>query len=143
MNDQLYRVYNECKYNIGVTLQTGMSYNIRPKTFVLLNANDIAYIENACRHDKFFAKGMLSIRDDEENKVDLRQFRIVEEEEAYHSDTDIQDHLKQSAKKIEAWLETIEDKAELFAIWDVAKDMDLPASKLKVLNAKIPNREWI
>ena len=143
MNDQLYRVYNTCKYNLGVKVQGNMQYNVRHGSFILLNANDLVFIENECQKDKFFAKGMLEVRDDDNNKVDIMNFRIVAEEDQHNTDNDIQEHLKQSAKKIEAWLDTIEDKAELYAVWDVAKEMDLPASKLKVLNAKIPNKEWI
>jgi hypothetical protein len=56
-------------------------------------------------------------------------------------DTTITTMLKQSPKKIEAWLADINDPAELDAISAVAKTMDLTASKLKVINAKMPHND--
>lgn len=142
-NNELFRVYNTCKYDIGVKMQDGRQYNIRPGTFILLDANDIAMIENQCRQDKFFAKGMLVAKTDKDEPVDtMQEFRIMEEEGHNDEDT-IKAKLSQPVKKIEAWLETVTDQAELYAIWDTAKTMDLPSSKLKLLNSKIPDRNWL
>ena len=140
---ELYRVYNTCKYDIGIRMQDGRSYNIRPKTFVLLSKSDIAMVENECGEDKFFAKGMLVAKTEEDDPVDImKEFRIVEEEGHNDEDT-IKAKLAMPVKKIEAWIDTITDEAELYAIWDTAKTMDLPSSKLKLLNSKIPDRNWL
>lgn len=142
-SNELYRVYNTCKYDIGVRLQDGRQYNIRPGTFILLDKNDIAMIENECRQDKYFAKGMLVAKTEQGEPINiLNEFRIIEEE-GHNDEETIKAKLAQPLKKLEAWLNTVTDEAELFAIWDTAKTMDLPSSKLKLLNSKIPDRNWL
>lgn len=145
-NNELYRVYNKTKYSIGVQFPDGRNYNIRQNNFLLLDANDIAMIENQCRKKRFISSGMLVPMSEKDEPVDLMElFRIqsVDDGEKHMEDDDIKSKLSMSLKKLEAWIEPIEDETELYAIWSVAKEMDLPASKLKVLKAKIPNKEWL
>ena len=145
-NNELYRVYNTCIYSIGVKFQDGRQYNIRPGSFILLNANDIAMIENESQRDKFISSGKLVPKNERDEKVDIMElFRIQnnDSEQVHYSVEEIKQKLGQSIKKVEAWLDTIEDEAELCAVWQTAKSMDLPASKLKMLDTKIPNREWL
>ena len=59
------------------------------------------------------------------------------------SDQEIVAELRKSAKSIEAWLKDIDSPEELHAIFDVSKTMDLTASKLKVLQAKMPNKDLL
>lgn len=59
------------------------------------------------------------------------------------NDEEITAMLKKSVKQIEAWLNDMTDPAELHAVYIVAKEMDLPASKLKLLNAKVPTKDWL
>lgn len=145
-NNELYRVYNKTKFSIGVQFPDGRNYNIKPNNFLLLDANDIAMIENQCSKKRFISQRMLVPMNEKDEPVDLMQvFRIQNNEEAdeHMEDSDIKAKLAMTVKKVEAWLEPIEDETELYAIWSVAKAMDLPASKLKVLKAKIPNKEWL
>lgn len=144
-NDVRYRVYNRCKYDIGVQLINGVQHNIKPDSFQLLSADDILYIESICNVDKFFAKKMLVVVDTNGKEVDLAELGIAAEESAalHHNDEEIIAALKQSVKKIEAWLSTIEDPAELHSIYEVAVKLDLPASKLSVLDKKIPDKDWL
>ena len=145
-SNELYRVYNKTKYAIGVQFPDGRAYNIRPNNFLLLDANDIAMIENQCRRKKFISQKMLVPMNEQDEPVDVMGlFRIQEADEGdkHLDEDDLKVKLNQSIKKMEAWLNTVTDESELYAIWDAAKQMDLPASKLKILNAKIPNREWL
>ena len=57
------------------------------------------------------------------------------------NDEEIVDKLGKSAKAIAAWLQDIEEPEELHAIFEVAKTLDLPASKLKVIQAKMPSKD--
>lgn len=145
MMEEMYRVNNRCKHDIGVTLMNGMQYNIKAGSFQMLSAMDIQYIESICNNTKYFASKMLVAVDKDGKDVDFEKIGIyVEEDTPVHmNDNEISALLRKSAKQIEAGLSDIDDPAELHAIYMVAKDMDLPASKLKVLKAKIPAKEWL
>ena len=129
-----YRVKNMCRYDIGVNLL------IAAGSFQMMTADDIAYVESICTVNKFFSQRMLIPYDSQGNEVPLDKLGMYVEEDAvqHMNDEAIVAMLKQSPKKIEAWLADITDPAELGAISAVAKTMDLTASKLKVINAKMP-----
>ncbi len=139
------RVYNRCKYDIGVSLINGASVAIRAGSFQLLTVNDILYIESICANAKFFSSKMLVAVDDSGKDVAFEQLGLYPDDtaEPHMNDEEIAAMLKQSVKKIEAWIEPISDPAELDAIYLVAKSMDLPASKTKVLSAKMPDKDWL
>lgn len=143
MSDVRYRVKNMCRYNIGVKLTSGLGIMIAAGSFQLMTADDIAYVESICTVNKFFSKRMLVPYDANGNEVSLESLGLyISEEETKHlDDSTIAAMLKQSPKKIEAWLNEVDDPAELDAISNVAKSMDLTASKLKVINAKMPNND--
>jgi hypothetical protein len=140
MSDIRYRVKNMCRYDIGVRLTNGLSIMIAAGSFQMMTADDIAYVESICTVNKFFSQRMLVPYDSNGNEVPLDKLGMyVAEDTTQHlDDADIIAMLKQSPKKIEAWLADINDPAELGAISAVAKTMDLTASKLKVINAKMP-----
>ena len=132
-----------CQYDIGVKLTNGLSMMIAAGSFQMMTADDIAYVESICTVNKFFSKRMLVPYDNQGNEVPLEKMGMyVAEDEVMHlDDATITNMLKQTPKKIEAWLAEINDPAELHAISSVAKTMDLTASKLKVINAKMPNND--
>jgi len=140
MSDKRYRVKNTCRYDIGVKTVNGANMLIAAGSFQMLTADDIAYIESICTENKFFSKRMLVPYDAQGNEVTLESLGMyVSEDTVEHLNTEtIEAMLKQSAKKVEAWLAEINDPAELDAIVSVAKGMDLPASKLKLITAKVP-----
>lgn len=143
MDTVRYRVKNMCRYNIGVKLTNGLSIMIAAGSFQLMTADDIAYVESICTVNKFFSKRMLVPYDANNNEVSLESLGLyVSEDEPKHlDDATIVAMLKQSPKKIETWLNEVTDPAELDAISDVAKAMDLTASKLRIINAKMPNND--
>lgn len=143
MSDTRYRVKNMCRYDIGVRTVNGASMLIAAGSFQMMTADDIAYVESICNVNKFFSKRMLIPFDVEGNEVSLDTLGmyVSEETEKHLDDKAIEAMLKQSAKKIEAWLADIDDPAELDAVVSVAKNMDLPASKLKIITAKLPNND--
>lgn len=145
MTEELYRVYNKCKYDIGVVRQNGHLANIKAGNFTMLSGDDIAYIEGMCTGKKFFSQKMLVPVDGAGDEVPLEKFLIFEDPNApvHLSDDEITAALKGPIKKVDEWLKKIDDPEELHAIYKVAMTMDLPASKLKILNAKIPNKDWL
>lgn len=139
-----YRVYNRCKYDIGVNLLSGQQANIAAGNFIMLSVNDILYIEGLSKRKVFSAKMLVPV---DENNNDVALEDIGGYPDAYAtphlSDEEIVDKLGKSAKAIGAWLDTIEEPEELHAIYKVAKELDLPASKLKILQAKMPNKDML
>lgn len=140
-----YRVYNRCKHDIGVSLMSGMQTNIKAGSFKVLSVDDIQYIESICNGTKFFSSKMQVAVDKEGKDVPFEKIGIYEDDNVtpHMNDDEITAQLRKSVKQIEAGLQHIEDPAELHAIYMVAKNMDLPASKLKILKAKIPAKEWL
>ena len=141
-----FRVYNMCPYDIGVSLVNGIGLNItHAGGFQMLTANDIVYIE-ANFKAKYFTRKCLVVKDEAGNIIPPEEFGLgdVPNEENVHKDKDeITEMLKASVKKMEAWLKPIEDPAQLHEIYLVAKDLDLPVSKVKVLSAKMKGKDWL
>lgn len=139
-----YRVYNRCKYDIGVNLLSGQQANIAAGNFIILSVNDILYIEGLSKRKVFSAKMLVPV---DENNKDVALEDLGGYPDAYAaphlSDEEIIDKLNKSAKAIGAWLDTIEQPEELHAVYKVAKELDLPASKLKVLQAKMPTKDML
>lgn len=143
--EQRYRVWNKCKYDIGVTLINGQQLNIKAGSFQLLTVNDILFIESICSSIKFFSAKMLVPIDNAGKEIPLDELGLyVDENTVTHmDDSEIETMLKKSVKQIETWLNNIEDMAELHAIFEVAKKLDLSASKLRLLNTKMPYHDWL
>lgn len=145
MSEQKYRVYNRCKYDIGVSLLAGHDIVIKAGSFQMLSVDDINYIESICRVNKFFSQRMLVPVDETGKEIPMAELGVVPnaEKTQHYDDKEIAAILKQPVKKIEAWLAEIEDPAEFHAIASVAKTLDLSASKLKVLKEKMPAEDFI
>lgn len=143
--EQRFRVYNKCKYDIGVKTINGMNLNIKAGSFQLLTVNDILFIESMCRANKFFSAKMLVIVDDTGKEIALETIGLAKDEsvQEHMSDNEIYAMLKKNNKQIEAWLSNIDDKAELHNIFMVAKTADISSSKLKILHDKMPDKDWL
>jgi len=142
---KMYRLYNRCTYDIGVKLSNGQSANVKSNNFILVNAYDILYIDSICNHVKFISAKMLVPVDDTGKDISLEDLGgYTDHDTPVHlNNNEISTMLKKSNKQIEAWLNTIDDPAELHAIFEAVKDMDLPTSKMKILSAKMPNKDWL
>ena len=55
----------------------------------------------------------------------------------------IRKKLNQRAPQLRAWLDGVTEPYLLDAICDVAAEMDLPASKLQLLQERMPGREFL
>ena len=141
---KVFRVYNRCGYDIGVTLTSGVQPIIRAGSFLPMSVNDILYLETIARGKKkpFSSKELVVVSDDGKDLTleDLGGYTDTYSEKHF-SKEEISANLKKSAKQIEAWLEKIEDVIELNSILDVAKSLDLPTSKMKVIMAKLPEAD--
>lgn len=143
--DKRFRVYNRCKYDIGVTLTSGQQVSIQHGSFQPLSVDDILYIESICRKKKFFSKKMLVAVSEDGKDLALEDLGGYADQTSlpHMNDEEIISGLKRPFKSFESWIKGIDDPEELHAIYEVAKTLDLPASKLKILKAKAPTKDWL
>lgn len=139
------RVYNNTNYDIGITLSSGQKPVIRTGSFLPITVNDILYIESTALRSKPFSSRLFVIKNNKNEELTLEDVGGFTDPYAKkHFDADeIAANLSKSAKAIAAWLADIEDPIELDAIRDIAEKMDLQGSKLKVIQAKIPNKNLL
>lgn len=138
--NKIFRVENRCNYDIGVTLTTGQAPNIRRGSFLPLSVNEILFIESNARRRRPFSSGELVAVTDDGKDLTLSELGGYEDTYStkHYSNDEITANLKKSAKQVAEWLKDIEDPVELHAICEVAKAMDLPSSKLRILKEKCP-----
>lgn len=133
------RVYNQRKYSIGLVLQNGLEYTIKPGSFALLTCDEIEYLASIAPA-LFEGEKQLRLED----RALATQLGFVECAQAESLDAEaIRKHLSQRAPQVKAWLDGVREPYLLDAICDVAAEMDLPASKLQLLKERMPNREFI
>lgn len=139
MSDKI-KVFNPQKFDIGViTLDKPMGINIKSGSFALLNEDDIAYVTSI---STLFQRGMLRV--DETRSSIMESVGIdMDADPNFFDDEEIKQYLSASAKKVEIWLSTITESYILDRIYDVAKDMNLNVSKIRVLQAKMPDKDFI
>lgn len=140
---KMFRVYNRCNYDIGVTLTSGQQPIIRKGSFLPLSVNDILYLESIARGRRPFSSGELAVVSDDGKDLKLEDLGGYTDTYSakHYSRDEIMTNLKKTAKQVEAWLENIDDPVELYAIAEIAHEMDLPNSKMKLITAKVPETD--
>ena len=135
MSDKV-RVRNVTKYNIGLTNQTGVGYNIKPGLFITMTREDAEY--NMAIAPKLFAvPARLVVEDEDLNEVmgiDHTVQEVIDE-------TVAEKYLKGSATKLRTWLEENNQPHVLEIVYQAAEKLDLPASKVKIIKEFVPVRD--
>ena len=143
--DKKFRVYNRCKYDIGVNLMSGQQVNISAGNFIRLSVDDILHIEGTSKRKIFSAKMLVPVDDNTGKDIPFEDLGGYPDVYAspHLNDEEIIEKLNKPIKAIKAWLDEIEIPEELHAIYEVARKMDLQASKLKILQAKMPTKDFL
>lgn len=134
------KVFNPQKFDVGVVTQdVPLGFNVKHDGFALLTKDEISYLNSTC---SLFTRGILRV--DEEHRPLMEAVGIDQADNAnFITDTEIEKKLSGSAKKIEEWLEPITEQYVLDKICEIAKGMNLNLSKIKVLQEKMPNKDFI
>ncbi|MDO5145369.1 MAG: hypothetical protein Q4E72_12360 [bacterium] len=133
------RIYNQRKYSIGLILQNGAERVIHPGSFALLARDEIEYLASIAP-SLFEGEKQLQLED----RALAAQLGFIEDAQAETLDAEaIRKHLSQRVAQVKAWLDGISEPYLLDAICDVAAEMDLPASKLQILQECAPGREFL
>lgn len=136
MTDKV-RVVNQTRYGIGFKLPNGVERNIVAGTFAILSRDDVEYLMSIAPK-LFEAPCQLLVQDDEL----LQDFGVADKVEDVKIDREeIGRKLAGNAKSLKTWLDTVTEPFVLDIIREIASKMDLPASKLKILEEKLPSVE--
>lgn len=133
------KVYNARKYAVGLVLQNGAERVILPGSFALLTRDDIEYA-GAIAPQLFVGEKQLYLEDREL----AAQLGFIDDSTTPTMDAEaIKKKLGLRPAQVKAWLDTVQEGYLLDAICDVAATMDLPASKLQLLQDRLPEREFL
>ena len=133
------RVRNTTTYDIGLMTMNGFGYNIKPGLFIMMNRDDVEY-NMALAPSLFTPPARLVVEDEELNHL----AGIEEAKTATYTDAELEKVLKGAAPKLKSFLD--ENKLNEHIIERVARmaeKMDLPASKIKVLQEVLPQRNFV
>lgn len=133
------RVYNPRKFAIGLRLAHGTERTVLPGSFTLLSKEDIEHLASFA--PALFQDEKLLRMEDRNLTVDLGF--IDSSDKPVLDEEEIRKRLGQRATQIKTWLDGIDEAFLLDAICDVAAQMDLPASKLQILQERMPEREFL
>lgn len=135
------KVYNPTQHDVGVYLLDNPlnGRNIRPGTFIFMTEADV---EMLIATTSLFRDGHLKVEEKAEQILTDNGIN-TEDNVSLMTDEEIKKKLGMSAKKIGEWLDTVEVDHVLDHVYQVAMSMDLPKTKLEVLRAKMPDRDFI
>lgn len=133
------KVNNPQKFDVGIVLlDKPMGINIKAGSFAMLTEEEIAYVASI---STLFQRGMLRV--EKAKEAVMEDVGIdVNADPNFIDDEEIKKNLSlSSAKKVSDWLNTITEAYVLDRIYDIAKDMNLPMAKARVLQAKMPDKD--
>jgi len=130
MENKKVKVTNPYPHAVGLRLMDGLrEMVVHPKSFVLLDADEIYYIHNS---STLFRDRKLVVQDDEVNEN--LGFHNDQSSVVTMSDAEIESLLKGNIASLKKYLKDVDDKLGIDRIGDIARKMeDLASSKLKLI----------
>ena len=141
MNERI-RLRNPQKFNVGiVTPDKPYGQNIPAGGFTIINQDELDYLMG---NSKLLKNGVLQV-EGEKREETLEVMGIDKENNAnFMSDEDIKKKLQMNANQLKKWLNSTDaEPYVLERVAEIAKGMNLSANKLQVLQAKIPNFNFL
>lgn len=135
------RVINPQKFDVGVVTQDKpIGMNIKAGGFIMLTQDDIDYIMSI---STLFQRGFLRIEETKAAEIMEGVGIDMNTDPNFIDDEDIRKKLSGTTKNVEKWLDDIHEEYILDRIYDIAKDMNLNMNKIKVLQAKMPSKNFL
>lgn len=136
MTDKV-KIRNTTTYDIGLKALNGIEYNIKPGLFARMDRDDVEY-NMSLAPSLFQAPAQLVVEDEE-----LNDMMGIDATVEICDKATVEKYLKGSAAKLKSWLTDNAKPNVLEMVYIVAKTMDLPGSKIKILQEFMPNRDFI
>jgi hypothetical protein len=123
-----YKVFNNNRFNVGIRFENEANREIliKPNSFVLMSEDDILYVDTV---SKLFSKGILYVEDEDL----MIKMGYMEKNPNTISEDEIRKILKMPNNKMKEALSKIDAKHAIDKVIAVAKESDLPQSKLKII----------
>ena len=133
------RISNTSRHDVGLVTQSGIEYNIRPGAFIALSKDDAEYMVAIA--PRLFATderpGELRI-DNEELAKDLNI--VAPGDPSPTDDIVIKKALSGTVNQLKKYVADVESPLLIDAICEMAKTMDLPQSKMRVIQDAFPHK---
>ena len=138
--DEKILLRNPQKFDVGiVTLEKPLGMNIRAGSFVMVNQNELSYLAST---STLLQDGILTV--DEKQIPALQEVGIDPTTDPnFIKDDEIKKKLSSTTKKLREWLATVELGHILDRVYDIAMTMNLSVDKVKVLQEKMPDKEFV
>lgn len=138
--DEKILLRNPQKFDVGiVTLEKPLGMNIRAGSFVMVNQNELSYLAST---STLLQDGILTV--DEKQIPALQEVGIDPTTDPnFIKDDEIKKKLSGTTKKLREWLATVELGHILDRVYDIAMTMNLSVDKVKVLQEKMPDKEFV
>lgn len=120
-------------------LPSGVERVVAPGSYTLLTKEEIGHIASIAP-TLFVNERQLRLED---RKLAVELSFVMDEATDLFDTAFIRKQLGQSAAKMKAWLETVTEPYLLEEVLAVVKTMDLPASKLQVIQERVPEQSLI
>jgi hypothetical protein len=133
------KIYNDRRFDIGIRLPNNTERVIPRNGYTLLTRDELEFAASLAPN---LFKDEKQIRL-EDRAIAIELGFVQNENLPLFNEAEIKKQLSARIAVMKAWLDGITEPYLLAEVFDVARQMDLPASKLKVLQEKFPDRPLI
>ena len=140
MSDKM-RLRNTKRCNVGIiTPEKPYGINIAPGAFTMVTQDEVDYLIGTCT---LLQNGILVVEGAKKEEI-LNSLGIETENNAnFMSDEDIKKKLSAPIAQLKKWLDTPMQPDVMDKIAGIASEMDLGIKKIKLLQEKMPNYNFM
>lgn len=142
MGQDRIRLMNPQKFNVGIiTIDKPYGINIAPGAFTIVTKDDLDYLMAT---SGLIRDGILRVQGEMQEEV-LQSIGVEKEDNAnFMDEEEIKRKLSGNANQLRKWLESGDIKPFVMEkIADIAKEMNLSMNKIKVLQEKMPEYDFM